>query len=301
MRTSIALSALALASFAVAAPVAQPIVRRSTPDIDATILNYALTLEHLEAAFYKGGLDQFDAAAFAAADYPDWVRFRLTEIASHENTHVEFLTTALEAAGANATAACEYSFPYTSPWGFLAVAQILEGVGTSAYLGAAASITNPAYLTAAGSILTVEARHSSWIRSSGNDGDGFPTAFDTPLDFDQVYSLAAQFITSCPATNPALPVKAFPVLTLTTTGALTPGETITLTYPNQTTGYAIFLSALGQTVVEYPASGEVAIPEGLYGQTYVVISSANATVTDDATLAGPAIVEVGIQATTFAY
>lgn len=123
-------------------------------------------------------------------------------------------------------------------------------------------------------------------------------------------------------------MKAFPVLTLTTTGALTPGETITLTYPNQTTGYAIFLSALGQTVVEYPASGEVAIPEGLYGQTCafpffptnsfllghvadfalsflhlpdVVISSANANVTDDATLAGPAIVEVGIQATTFSY
>ncbi|KAL8293739.1 hypothetical protein RQP46_000440 [Phenoliferia psychrophenolica] len=309
MRTAFIASSLAAiaATLVQAAPLGAsvPLAKRADPapktDIDAIILNYALTLEHLESAFYKGGLAKFNSDSFLSSDYPDWVRYRLTEIANHEDNHVEFLTTALEGAGFNATAACEYSFPYTTPQEFLAIAQVLEGVGTSAYLGAAALITNPAYLTAAGSILTIEARHSSWILSSANLGDGFPAPYDTPLDFDQVYSMASQFITSCPATNPALPVKAFPVLTLATAGALTEGQDITLTYPNQAAGFAVFLSGLTQTVVPYPASGVVTIPKGLFGQIYVVITSANATVTDDITVAGPAVVGVPIQATLFPF
>ena len=69
------------------------------------------------------------------------------------------------------------------------------------------------YLTAAGSILTVEARHSSYIRAN-IDQVPFPQPFDTPLTLNEVYSLASQFIVSCPQSNPPLPVKAFPKLTL---------------------------------------------------------------------------------------
>jgi hypothetical protein len=50
------------------------------------------------------------------------------------------------------------------------------------YLGAAASIADPGYLTAAGAILTVEARHNAYIRSQLNESP-FPNPFDTPLDF----------------------------------------------------------------------------------------------------------------------
>ena len=80
------------------------------------------------------------------------------------------------------------------------------------YLGAAASIVNKDYLTAAGSILTVEARHTSYIRASLGESP-FPNPFDTPLDFNEVYSLAAAFITG--GSSPVkLPFEAFPMLTL---------------------------------------------------------------------------------------
>ena len=71
---------------------------------------------------------------------------------------------------------------------------------------------NKDYLTAAGSILTVEARHTSYIRASLGESP-FPAPFDTPLDFNQVYSLAAPFITG--GKSPVmLPFMPFPALAL---------------------------------------------------------------------------------------
>jgi hypothetical protein len=136
------------------------------------------------------------------------------------------------AAGATPVAACEYDFGYTDVKTFLATASILEGVGVSAYLGAAADIMSKTYLTAAGSILTVEARHSSYIRAN-LDQVPFAQPFDAPLSLNQVFSLASGFITSCPESNPALPVKAFPALAVDSNSP-TPvktGNTVTLLTP----------------------------------------------------------------------
>lgn len=69
-----------------------------------SLQQYALTLEHLEANFYKTGLQKYSASDFSNAGYEPWVRRRLTEIATHEQSHVEFLTTGLTAAGANPVA-----------------------------------------------------------------------------------------------------------------------------------------------------------------------------------------------------
>lgn len=104
---------------------------------------------------------------------------------------------------------------------FVALATIVENVGVSAYLGAASSISDPAYLTVAGSILTTEARHQAWLGSAVMKGAAWSGPEDTPLTFDSVYSIAAAFITECPSTNPTLPVKAFPALTIAADGTVT--------------------------------------------------------------------------------
>lgn len=83
------------------------------------------------------------------------------------------------------------------------------------------------YLTAAGSILTVEARHSAYLRSKLEQSP-FPQAFDAPLSLNEVFSLASGFITSCPESNPTLPVKAFPALALEAQSPTKIGDTVTL-------------------------------------------------------------------------
>jgi hypothetical protein len=181
-------------------------VRAASPITDAVILNYALTLEHLEDKFYREGLANFTVADFEAAGFDATVYDNIVKVSSDETTHVAVLTAALKAAGVKPVEECVYAFGVTDPKVFLATAAILEGVGVSAYLGAAADIMSKAYLTEAGSILTVEARHSSYIRNALGEVP-FAVPFDAPLSYDEVYTLAAPFFVSCPADQPVLPVK----------------------------------------------------------------------------------------------
>jgi hypothetical protein len=128
------------------------IARDSSTPTDTQILQYALTLEHLESKFYRDGLNQFSAIEFTKAGFPTWVRDRMLQISGHEDQHVQLLTGAL---GNDAVAECSYKFPYNDVKGFVGLAAVLESVGVSAYLGAASSIVDKTYLTVAGSILTV--------------------------------------------------------------------------------------------------------------------------------------------------
>ena len=96
---------LSISSLGSSAPLANSIKKRTDPT-PTQILQYALTLEHLENTFYSGALSQFDEAAFEAAGFPFWVRGRISQIAQHEEAHVKFLTDAL---GSDAVAACEYN------------------------------------------------------------------------------------------------------------------------------------------------------------------------------------------------
>jgi Ferritin-like domain len=140
---------------------------------DIGILNYALTLEYLEAAFYNG------ATAANLPLTPQAAAF-LKVVTEDENAHVKFLKGAL---GSKAAKEPKFDFMGTNTDAakFMATAQVLENTGVHAYLGQVLNIKNPAYVKAAGSILTIEARHASVIGLL-NDGTGAMIAPDGPRD-----------------------------------------------------------------------------------------------------------------------
>jgi hypothetical protein len=171
------LSALAPSAFAAAQP-GRPPAKFGKGDIG--VLNYALTLEYLEAAFYNGA---------TAAKLPltaQGVVF-LETVTKDENEHVKFLKKAL---GSKAAAEPKFDFKgaNTNVETFMATAEVLENTGVHAYSGQALNIKNPAYVKAALSILTIEARHAGVIGLlNGSKGMITPNgAFDTPLPASKV-------------------------------------------------------------------------------------------------------------------
>jgi len=271
--------------------MASPLPKRQTSTTvtitDTVVFQYALGLEHMENQFYTQGLSQFDAAAFAGAGFAPLVRERFQQIAEHEATHVTLLTAAL---GTEAPQPCSYTFPYTDVKSFAALSQIFEGVGTSAYLGAAGFITDKGNLETAGSILSTEARQASWVASAVNQDTPWSGPFEIPLDFNQVTTLAAPFITSCPSSNPTLPFKAFPSLAVSP-AAPTAGTSITLSFTGSTTG--LFLSLLtGLSTISVPIeNNQVTLPSNLTGTVYAIVTQTSGDVTDATTVAGPAILQ----------
>jgi hypothetical protein len=152
---------------------------------DVDILNFALTLEYLEAAFYKEALSK--------AGLSGQVKKIAREIGDHENQHVAALTSAIKKAGGKPVAAPKVAFPLSDEASFLKLAEVFEDTGVAAYDGAAPMIKSKEVLGAAGSIVQVEARHAAAIRFlAGND----PTlgAFDKTLKKDEVLKAVKPFI-----------------------------------------------------------------------------------------------------------
>jgi Ferritin-like domain len=140
---------------------------------DVGILNYALTLEYLEAAFYNG------ASAANLPLSPQASAF-LKVVTKDENAHVKFLKSAL---GSRAAKEPKFDFKGTNTDAamFMTTAQVLENTGVHAYSGQALNIKAPAYVKAALSILTIEARHASVIGLL-NEPAGEDIAPDGPFD-----------------------------------------------------------------------------------------------------------------------
>jgi rubrerythrin len=161
---------------------------------DIGVLNYALTLEHLEYAFYRDGLATF----VNTTDFADpSIRPRLEEIRDHEQAHVDALVSTIQKLGGTPVQAGCYNFGYgTSASQFLKVAQVLENTGVMAYDGAIASIMSANLQTTGATIATVEARHAAYLNLI-NGEDPFPAAFDTPKSRAEILAAAGGFIVSC--------------------------------------------------------------------------------------------------------
>lgn len=125
---------------------------------DVGVLNYAYALEQLEAAFYTMVL---------AKPYQEMSGDESTilkDICDHEVAHVDFLKTALADKAIPALDVDFSAVDFTSRDSVLKTAVVFEDLGVAAYNGAGKLLTNVDYLAAAGSIVSVEARHAATLR-----------------------------------------------------------------------------------------------------------------------------------------
>lgn len=161
---------------------------------DLDVLNYALTLEHLEYAYYRDGVGLF---TFGSDGRGQSIDDNFAAIRDHEGEHVTTLVKVITDLGGTPVEEATYDFgdAYDSAEGFLATAMALENTGVMAYDGAAQFITNPDLLTAAGSIVAVEARHASYLNLL-NGEIPFPDAFETPKTPAEILEIAGPFIVS---------------------------------------------------------------------------------------------------------
>jgi len=154
---------------------------------DLGILNFALTLEHLESTFYKEAQQKVKLSG----DVKNLAKL----IGDDEDQHVAALTKAIEGAGGKPVKSPTFTFPFSDEAGFLKLAQTFEDTGVSAYDGAAPMISSKDVLASAGSIVQVEARHASAIRLA-NGQPPAPDAFDKALAEAQVLAAVKPFIKS---------------------------------------------------------------------------------------------------------
>jgi len=146
----------------------------SAADVD--ILNYALTLEYLETAFYT-------QATKRAKGLSGYERRLTRELRDNESAHVDALAETIKSLGGKPVRAPAFDFggAFASRGSYLKTANALEDTGVSAYNGAGPSLQDKQLLGAAGSIVQVEARHAAAIRFAA-DGEPAPRPFDRSFE-----------------------------------------------------------------------------------------------------------------------
>ena len=188
-----------------------------SPANDINLLNYALTLELLEATFYTQGLARFSSADFAQANFyralqtasgiggdtpvsgasgtglVQDVYAYLSLIRNHEQAHVRTLTETIRSLGGTPVAAPRFTFAFNNVDEIMQLAATLENTGVAAYNGAIGMMFNPDLVTASATIATVEARHASYLNRI-NGRVPFPDAFDAGKSMAEILQIAAPFI-----------------------------------------------------------------------------------------------------------
>lgn len=189
-RQAFLLKATLATSAAYGSMLVGPAVRRAFAQsggmTDVDILNYALTLEFLEADFYRVGrkLSLSGDTAKVAKRFGD-----------EESAHVDALEKTIRDLGGKPVASPKFDFPMKNERTFMALANTLEDTGVSAYNGAAPMIESKEVLAAAGSIVQVEARHAAAIRLMRGRQPA-PDVFDKTLSEDEVVEAITPLIRS---------------------------------------------------------------------------------------------------------
>ncbi len=153
---------------------------------DLGIVNYALTLEYLEAAFYA---DVAKSGLFKGADLA-----LIKEIGQNEKEHVQALTAASKQLGGPVAPMPKAKFPLQSADSVLKLAATVENLGAAAYLGQAGFIQSPDVLAAALSIHSVEGRHAAALNTLTGLSPTPDGAFAKPADSATVLKAVQPFI-----------------------------------------------------------------------------------------------------------
>jgi hypothetical protein len=158
---------------------------------DIDVLNYALTLEYLEATFYKEGNKKGLLSGDAKA-YLDRVQY-------DEEHHVTAIKSTIQKLGGTPVSPPKVDFgnAFDSKESYLTTSFTFENVGVHAYLGAAGFISHDSVLQAAAGIYSVECRHAAVVANllgKPVKGGVFMGATETPQDKAKVLSEVAPFI-----------------------------------------------------------------------------------------------------------
>ena len=155
---------------------------------DIGILNYALTLEYLETAFYS---DVIKSGLFKGAELETIRKF-----GDEEAQHVAALTAAVKQLGGKPAPEPKTEFPLKSAKSVLELAATVENLGAAAYLGQATNITSPEVLASALAIHSVEGRHASALNTLLGKPITPDGAFAKPADAKTVLKSVEPFIVS---------------------------------------------------------------------------------------------------------
>ena len=184
---------------------------------------FADVLEQFENNFYSQALQKFQDQDFVSAGFSSSTLplEQLKIIQGDEFTHSNVLQSALQSFGETPITSCKFNFDsaLTDVATMASTARVVENVGVMAYLGGATLITDPVLIAAAGTILTVEARHQTLLNIMSGTGTAIPAAFDMALTPEEVLSIVTPFFDGvCD-----LGIQANPTLAITNTGSVGPG------------------------------------------------------------------------------
>ncbi|KAI0334852.1 hypothetical protein GY45DRAFT_1343203 [Cubamyces sp. BRFM 1775] len=262
--------------FALAAPlmVLGAPLKRQANDANLLVLKFADVLENFESQFYQQALQKFQSSDFTSAGFVDAqvpVQ-QFQAIQSDEASHATLLESTIQSLGDSPISGCSFDFgnALNDVPTMAATARVVENLGVGAYLGAAHLVTDPALLTAAGSILTVEARHQT-ILNVLNNGVSIPQAFDIALLPNEVLAVAGAFISGCETG-----ITANQPLTLTNTGSVGPGTTLTFSSPaiNGSTDGLFCQMLVGGMPASIPFPfDQCVVPDGIEGPVAIFVTS----------------------------
>lgn len=270
---------LSTASFLAAAAVAPIAVsaapfRRATDNNTLLVLQFAHVLEQLETEFYTQALSKFQVSDFTAAGFTsaNIPIEQFTAIQSDEATHVTTLESVITSFGATPLSTCKFDFSsvLTDVSTMGPVARLVENVGVGAYLGAAHLVQDPVVLTAAASIVTVEARHQT-VLNVLQGGSAIPQAFDIPLLPQEVLAIAGPFISGCD-----LGVPANAALAVTNTGTITVGTSLQFSSPainGSTNNFHCQMLVGGAPFSISLALDQCIVPSGINGPVAIWVTS----------------------------